>query len=174
MTANLEIEDSSCLYIATHYVSSQCTDARAQSLPLYILFGYSPFHGVWRGLGGIRGDFDLLGIKTPSIPLDWFATEQGLNKIIICHHPNFVWPWIPDIIIDNLDLKKSIAIKRWQKKGITHKSSSLPSWLFYIIIFLRKFYIIIYKRKLLCKQMTIEIMNWRTQQWKWQLLNPGW
>ena len=26
------------------------------------LFGYSPFRGGWRGLGGNRRDFDLLGI----------------------------------------------------------------------------------------------------------------
>jgi len=45
------------------------------------MFGYSPFHGGWRGLWGIRGDFDLLGIETPSIPLDWFATKQSLIGI---------------------------------------------------------------------------------------------
>jgi hypothetical protein len=67
------IENSSCLYIATHYVSSHCTDAPC-------------------------------------------AVYSSLNKIIICNHPNFVWPWIPDIIIDHLDLKKSIAIERWQRK----------------------------------------------------------
>jgi hypothetical protein len=33
----------------------------------------------WRGLIRIGEDFDLLGIETPSIHMDWGKTEQALK-----------------------------------------------------------------------------------------------
>jgi hypothetical protein len=41
-------------------------------------------HMDWRGFIRIGRDFDLLGIKTPSIHMDWGKTEEALrwHKII--------------------------------------------------------------------------------------------
>jgi hypothetical protein len=36
-------------------------------------------HMDWRGLIRIGGDFDLQGIKPPSIHMDWGRTEQALK-----------------------------------------------------------------------------------------------
>jgi hypothetical protein len=50
-------------------------------IPLGLVRLFS-IHMDWRGLIRIGGDFDLLGIKTPSIPsihMDWGRTEQALK-----------------------------------------------------------------------------------------------
>jgi hypothetical protein len=37
----------------------------------------------WRGLIQIRRDFDLLGIETPSIHMNWGRTEQALRRFAL-------------------------------------------------------------------------------------------
>jgi hypothetical protein len=53
---------------------------RGFSLGLVRLFS---IHTDWRGLIRIGGDFDLLGIESLSIHMDWGRTEHGLRELIV-------------------------------------------------------------------------------------------
>jgi hypothetical protein len=39
----------------------------------------------WKGLIRIEGDFDLLGIQSPSIHMNWGGTEQAVKRQCLKH-----------------------------------------------------------------------------------------
>jgi hypothetical protein len=56
----------------------------------------------WRGLIRISRDFDLLGIETPSIHMDWGRTEQALRVCLVDERRGmngsiliFFYVWLP-------------------------------------------------------------------------------
>jgi hypothetical protein len=60
----------------SQFLCYKCCYQILQYLGLVRLFS---IHMDWRGLIRIRRDFDLLGVQTPSIHMDWGRTEQALK-----------------------------------------------------------------------------------------------